>query len=101
MMMQISRAPSSASSGKFFLRRSRVMYAWASARGLREDEVRRGPSGGVVDKSKIFLRDGRSRKNAIGGVGARGDAGENAEGRAEWDRDRGRARTLTCRGCQS
>ena len=34
------------------------MYAWASARGLREGEVRRGPSGGVVDKSKIFLRDG-------------------------------------------
>ena len=41
------------------MRRSRVMYAWASARGLREGEVRRGPSVGVVDKSKIFLRDGR------------------------------------------
>mmetsp|Transcript_4805 Transcript_4805/g.19216 ORF Transcript_4805/g.19216 Transcript_4805/m.19216 type:complete len:372 (-) Transcript_4805:41-1156(-) len=34
LMMQISSAPSSASSGKFFLRRSRVMYAWARARGL-------------------------------------------------------------------
>lgn len=56
---------------------------------------------GLWIKARYFSETGGSRKNAIGGVGARGDAGENTEGRAEWDRDRGWARKLTCRGCQS
>ena len=60
MMMQISRAPSSASSGWFSLRRSRVMYAWASARGLREGEARRGQG------------DGRERAGMLPGKGSEG-----------------------------
>jgi hypothetical protein len=66
-MMQISRAPSSASSGKFFLRRSRVMYAWARARGLWRCGGARGGQREGLDK-QIFLRDDAESENAIIGV---------------------------------
>ena len=50
------------------MRRSRVMYAWARARGLRRCGGARGGQRGGLDK-QIFLRKTPKAKNAIIGGG--------------------------------
>ena len=50
------------------MRRSRVMYAWARARGLRRCGGARGGQRRGLDK-QIFLRKAPKAKNAIDGVG--------------------------------
>ena len=77
------------------------MYAWASARGLREGEVRRGPSVGVVDKSKIFLRDGRLTERCHPAPSERAATPARTPRNAKVVIEIEDGRGHTCRGCQS